>query len=65
MAFVLCSDAKALAGEYVAEGGNKKTLHAKSILSQVPIHHLKEVKPKFIYIAIFYIAMPFCQLNQG
>ena len=29
------SDAKALAAEYVAEGGNKKTLHAKSILSQV------------------------------
>jgi len=32
------SDAKALAGEYVAEGGNKKTLHAKSILSQVHVN---------------------------
>ena len=29
------SDAKQLAGEFVAEGGNNRTLHARSILSQV------------------------------
>jgi hypothetical protein len=33
--FLGYSDAKQMAGDYVAESGNNRTLHARSILSQV------------------------------
>ena len=50
LSIFLSSDAKTLAGEFVAETGSNKPLHAKSILSQVTRH--KDTK-NIVFISLY------------